>query len=377
VRLAWFRPAESRASIPLTDALSAVHDLDLYTRANAHDFVWTHVRAPYQLCVFELDNTTAHAFVWPYLLHYGGVLLLTSSTLHDSRSRALVETGRREDYEAEFLFNEGRLPRPANGAPLDSGWSYRMLRVPLIAARVTVVPHGAVADLLRNEYPDARIVHAPLAVRPAGSRPQGRTAATQTVTFGILADDRLDVARRALDRAHRLGAAATLVTSASAECVTRDADVVLVLAWPPGGEVQQLARAALAEGLPVAALETTYTADWPALNPQTWRSRSLAADPPIAVTIDPRDEEHSLVLTMRRLSADAALRSQLGEAARAWWQAHEGIAVTLDAWQHLLQDAARFELPAKPPDWPAHLTSDGTEPARQTLREFGVTVDLF
>ncbi len=378
MRLAWFRPssAAQEASAPLVAELAARHDLDLYTHVNAHDFVWTQFRAPYELCVFELDNTAAHAFIWPYLLHYRGVLLLASATLHDSRARALAAARRRDDYEAEFLFSERHPPRPVRTLPWEPEGAWPMLRVPLTAARVTVVPNRALADALRDEHPYARIVYAPLAAPSADAAPERRADAAATVTFGMLTGDRVEVARRALARAHGLGASAALIEQASAERVLREADVVIALASPPGGMPQRLARAALGAGVPVTTLETILTADWPALDPQTWRPRGLSKERPIAVTVDPRDEEHSLALAMRRLSTDAALRSELGEAARAWSHAHEGLAVASDAWERLLQEAARVEPPPRPADWPAHLTPDGTERARATLAEFGVTVDL-
>ena len=58
----------------------------------------------------------------------------------------------------------------------------------------------------------------------------------------------------------------------------------------------------MAAGKAVITIETEATAEWPAIDPQTWRPRGLAVnDAPIAVTVDPRDEEHSLMLAIRRL----------------------------------------------------------------------------
>jgi hypothetical protein len=204
-----------------------------------------------------------------------------------------------------------------------------------------------------------------------------RANATEVVTFGILAADRVEVARRALARAQALGASATLAAGASDEFVLRNAHVVVALSWPPSLNGQQLTRDAMAAGMPITTLETIFTADWSALDPQTWRPRSQSTDRPIAVTIDPRDEEHSLALAMRRLSADAALRSELGEAARAWSDAHERVTIAADAWQRLLQEAARLDPLPRPAGWPPHLTPDGTERARAMLAEFGVGIDLF
>jgi hypothetical protein len=71
---------------------------------------------------------------------------------------------------------------------------------------------------------------------------------------------------------------------------------------------------------PLIVLETTSTADWPALDPQTWQPRGFGTDAPIVVSLDPRDEEHSLVLAIQRLSKDAALRVRLASAAHEWSQ---------------------------------------------------------
>jgi hypothetical protein len=380
VRLAWFRPAplapESAfdATAPIIAALHTRHDLDLYTAANAHDFVWTHDRRPYELPVFELDDTAAHAFVWPYLLHYGGLLLLHSATLHDSRARALLRVGRRDDYAAEFSFNEGSPSCPVRTIPAGD---WPMLRAPLTAARCTAVPNRGFAQSLRDAYPDARVAYAPLAVEPAVSVPTPGPSPSGVVTFGMLASDRVDAASRALARAQALGAQATLTAYPSHEEVLPAADVVLALSWPPHPSTQHLARAARAAGLPVVAPETTLTADWPALDPQTWQPRGTPADAPIGVTIDLRDEEHSLALAIRRLAADASLRLTLGETARAWSRTHEGVAAAVGAWERILDEAARLDPPIRPVNWPTHLTADGTERARAMLAEFGVSVDLF
>jgi hypothetical protein len=102
----------------------------------------------------------------------------------------------------------------------------------------------------------------------------------------------------------------------------------------------------------------------------------VATDAPIVVTIDPRDEEHSLMLAMRRLASDATLRDRLGRAAHAWWQTHATPAHAAAAWNQILEEAASLAPPARPSDWPKHLGADGTELARAILDEFGLTSDL-
>ena len=133
----------------------------------------------------------------------------------------------------------------------------------------------------------------------------------------------------------------------------------------------------MGSGKPVVVLETEAAADWPTLDPQTWRARGLAFAPAVGVSIDLRDEEHSLGLAIRRLASDEALRSRLGEAGRAWWQDHGSVDAAVKAWRKVLGEAASLDRPPQPADWPAHLNVDGLDRAREILGEFGVGSDLF
>jgi hypothetical protein len=158
--------------------------------------------------------------------------------------------------------------------------------------------------------------------------------------------------------------------------VLRDADLVVAARWPQFGEPQTAALAGMAAGKAVIVMETEVTADWPAYDPQTWRARAPGAGAPIAVSIDPRDEEHSLMVAIRTLARDAELRGALGTAARAWWRAHATPAHAADAWRPILSEALTATPPARPADWPRHFTADGTGEARAILRDMGATVDF-
>ncbi|MBF8301649.1 MAG: hypothetical protein HW394_2019, partial [Acidobacteria bacterium] len=45
-------------------------------------------------------------------------------------------------------------------------------------------------------------------------------------------------------------------------------------------------------------------------------------------------------------------------------------------WERILAEAVRLPPPARPADWPGHLTADATERARTILGELGVRVDF-
>jgi hypothetical protein len=86
------------------------------------------------------------------------------------------------------------------------------------------------------------------------------------------------------------------------------------------------------------------------------------------VSLDPRDEEHSLMLAMKRLAADAPLAARLGAAGQAWWSSNATIAHATAAWQRILKEPG---LPPRP-----FAGADGSEHAREVLAAFGVEVDF-
>jgi glycosyltransferase involved in cell wall biosynthesis len=176
--------------------------------------------------------------------------------------------------------------------------------------------------------------------------------------FGTVPGQRLDAVSRAMARARHAGASAALMDNAPFERLLREADVVVSLPWPPHGEPQTLVLAAMAAGKPVIVFESAASAEWPVLDPQTWQPRGLTKEAPIAVSIDPRDEEHSLVLAIRRLAAEPALRAKIGQAARDWWHTHATPALAANDWRRVLEEAALLPAPARPTDWPAHLSTE-------------------
>ena len=369
MRLAWFRPATHVSdrlddTAALVSALGAEHEIDLFDEARAHDFVRLDFRAPFDLCVFELADTREHAFVWPYLLHVPGVLRLRSLSLHDSRSATLQRQRRQRDRAIELAFGD-----------------WELTAAPVLASRTTVVSDEHAAARLQRAFPTARIRHAPLGVGWAQRSAQGHgeglpqgAAQGQTPIVGTLDSSRPGVVQRAFDRARESGARLELM-SGPPDLILDKADVVIAMSWPPADE-PTMALAGMAVSRAVVVLETEGTGGWPALNPQTWQPRGWTGEPPIVVSVDPRDEEHSLVLALCRLASDAALRTALGSAAHTWWQRHATLDHAVHAWRSILAEAVSATLPPRPADWPRHLTADGTERARDLLAEFGTTVDF-
>ncbi len=304
--------------------------------------------------------------------------MLRSRGLAGSRAARLRRECRVTDYDAERAFA---------GADL--------LGIPLHSARLVIVFDEAVADDLRDRFPGLQVRVVPVGMAAADNARQPATApppvvnsAHVPVRFACLdaahaPSHGRTLAERALLRARLAGADVELLTAAVTdralrEADVREADVIVALGWPPRAEPPAEALIGMAARRPVIVYETEATAGWPALDPQTWRPRgSDASQPPIVISIDPRDDEHSLMLTMRRLAADPALRDSLAAAGQEWWRNHATVEHAVAAWRVVLEEAAHLLPPTRPDGWPVHLDADGSEHARRILQEFGVTVDLF
>ena len=139
MRLAWFRPDTGHVAIstPSSTACATTHDVQLVDARAAHDFVWQAAQGAFDLCVYELDDSAAHQYIWPYLLHYPGVLALRTVSLHDGRATALVHQHRDAHRDAEMAFADGAGRTDPPWPLLRGSWS--TWRVPVLASRVTAV----------------------------------------------------------------------------------------------------------------------------------------------------------------------------------------------------------------------------------------------
>jgi len=346
MRIAWFRGTDVDATDPLDrtaaliDELKAQHDISVIVERTAHDFVWQQLQRPWDLCLFELDNTRGHRFVWGYVANYPGVALLHSIDV-------------------------------AN------------LHVAVLASRAAVVSDRELAQRLRARFPSANVRDAPafaaaaaptsdpdVASASAGREPAPASAPIRLAVYDDR--DRGHLIDRAIERARHAGAMVEVLDRDTIHGSLARADIVIAPGWPPFHSSSTPLLAAMAARKAVITSETETTAAWPALDPQTWRPRGLSvSDSPVAVTVDPRDEEHSLMLAIRKLAADATLRDQLGRAARVWWEAHATPARAASAWQSILAEAIALCPPPRPNDWPTQFALDGTELSREILGEFG------
>jgi hypothetical protein len=378
MRLAWFRPDHLPSDLDaVVDGLRASHDVHLVDARAAHDFVWQAGQGAFDLPVYELDDSLAHQYIWPYLLHYPGVLVLRTVSLHWGRNVSLVHQHRDADRDVEMAFTDGAGRREPPWPLLRGSWS--TWRVPVLASRITVVSDDALAATVRRECPEARVARVATGVADplAGLAPSPRGPAAPLRVL-VCDDGSPGAAERAAERARQAGAVLDVIRVASADSrAVLDADVVVATRWPSLGRPLLPALMGAAAGKAIVVAETESAASWPALDPQTWQPRALltgigAPEAPIAISIDPRDEEHSLVLALTRLAADGALRATLGHAARAWWARCATVEHAVGAWRALLDEAATLAAPPRPAGWPAHLDNDGSGLTTSILERLGL-----
>lgn len=373
MRISWFRPDP-----PTNDAvrdtighliagLGGRHDIRIVTPGSAHDEVWRFRRGLVDLAVYELTGTRGDAWLWPYLVRFPGLALVLGRRTGAGHRADLVHRGLREDADAEVAF----VRASAEGT----------LAIPLRCSRGVAVMAGAAADPGRD-MPDSPPGSHVWTFHPAMAKPVvDRLPGTGALHAGLIAPDAVTrgVADRALARTRATGAAVELVVADDAAGVLARADVVVSIAWPPPGAPAGDVLAAQALGLPAIVMESPDTAHLPALDAQTWqpRDRGPGAPSPVAVSLDPRDQEHSLMLALRQLAADGQARTALGEAAADRWARLHEPSVAAEAFAPILEAARRTTPPALPSNWPAHFRADASATARRILAEFDQTVDIF
>jgi glycosyltransferase involved in cell wall biosynthesis len=423
------RSGIATCSADLVARLRATHDIDVFVAGPsapvgtrpAHEFLWRHERAPYDLAVYQVGNASHHDYLWPYMVRFPGLTVLHDAHLHHARAAALLTQRRTAEYRAEFAANHPDDSRDAAElaiAGFDSHLYYLwpMLRVAVDASRLAAVhsrsmvthlrelgytvehirlSHGTLVDEHRER--DARgCVRGHYGLHPeaivfgcfGGLTPDKRVpqildafsamlphAPTARLLLGGAPDMHYDIAADVRSRGleDRVVLTGYLDTDdALTDCIAA-VDVTLNLRWPTAREISGPWLRSLAAGKPSIIIDLLQTADVPSLDPRTWtcvwRDR-----PPVAVAVDILDEDHSLRLAMRRLAEDAALRRALGESAQRHWRGEHSPEAMVSDYERLMAAAQSMPAPSRP--LPAHLREDGTQLLDALVAPFGLTAPL-
>ena len=447
MRVAIFSPLPPHRSgiahytADLLPLLSGAHEIDLYTDCvqphspvvpsvnifDAHDFVWRRKRTPYERVIYQLGNATCHDYMWPYLAHYPGHIVLHDGHVHHSRARSLLSQKRYDAYRAEFALSHSDCPTDVaelgvQGLLGNLTYFWPMLGVPMTVSHSVSVHNSRLAEELQRHYPNSHITTIRMGVTdPTSALDDSKRNSTRDVLGfssnhvvfaaygGLTPEKRIPQILRAVERLKqttplvRLLLVGNPVTHYDARADARAlgiehlvtftdyvadadlpqylaaADVYLCLRWPSTGETSASMIRCFAMGKPVVTTDLVLNRDIPMLlTPWTWTLShpwmDTAESKPLGVAIDILDENHSLEIAVRRLSNDASLRNQLGVQARQYWEAHHRLEMMAEDYEKLLNN-----------DAPATTAQHSTMPladnhnrnyAHDLLSAFGVTPDI-
>ena len=441
-RLAWFAPLPPERSgvaaynAELLPRLGPDYAIDVFIEAAtwepcdgvavrpAHDFVWRHIQAPYDLVVYQLGNAVCHDYMWPYLFRYPGLVVLHDGQLHHARARALLARGRYADYQVELRFEDpdgdaGLLDMVRYLGPLTYEWP--MVRAVVEGARLVAVHNVWFAEELAEAHPGAPIDVVEMGVSGPSGDPTAAAATVrarhgippEAVLFaafgGVTPEKRIPeilsavqaVARTlpnirfivvgspasyydVMDDARTRGVADRVVATGyvpddELDAYTAAADICLCLRWPSGRESSASWLRCLAAGRCTVITDLAQTVEVTSLDPRVWTALQLrnpdVSREPICVSIDIEDELHSLRLAIRGLATDAALRDALGRRGREFWHAGHTLEHMADGYRRVIPAARAAGAGTAP--LPPHLRLDGTERARKILEQCGVGRDPF
>jgi glycosyltransferase involved in cell wall biosynthesis len=448
VRLAWFTPLPpvtsgiAQYSVDALPGVLAAHAVDVFVASaaelsfaqerhlparSAHDFVWMHQKAPYDVLVYQLGNASCHDFMWPYLFQYPGLVVLHDAHLHHARAACLLNRRRTSEYASELVFNHPEVP-PERAAISVAGFGgpvayfWPMLRSVVLSARRVAVHNPMVAAELQESFDGAPVdvirlgVADPLAT--VGRREDARARARMRLgiapdAFVVLAyggltpekritaaihaiaatrhhhhDLRLmlvgtgpgtydpQIIARAAGVAERLTVAGYVSDEELPSCLLA-ADAALALRWPTARETSAAWVQCIAAGLPTVLTDLVHLAHIPALEPRGWtvcmESRGGPVVP-IAISIDITDEDRLLARALRRLITDAPLRARLGEAARAYFEGRHTIPQMHEDYLRVIDAAA--ETPPPRVALPPHLRPDPLQFAMSLAGGIGVNLPV-
>lgn len=404
MRVAWFSPVPPERSgiaaytAEVVPRLRAAFDIDLYAGSNAHDFVWRHRLAPYDLTVYQLGNAPCHDYMWAYLVRYPGLVVFHDARLHHARAHHLLGEHRPDDYRAEFCYDHPDTTPDAAEYAVEglSGSLYyfwSMLRVPVTTARLAAVHNARVAADLAAEYPGAAIDTIRMGVPEIAASPAVRDRLRKALgipgeavlfaAFGkVTPEKRIGTILDALSALRRSGVNAWLmVVGEVADPAMLAADGVRATGYVPDAEV----------GAYLTAADACLCLRWPtALETSASWLRCLAAgratvisnlahlaDLPddVALRIDLLDELPQLTTAMHRLASDGRLRDDLARRGREHFRAHHSLDMMVADYHRVLTRAASRQ-PPEVAELPAHFTNDYSALSRRIVDSFGVNVDF-
>jgi glycosyltransferase involved in cell wall biosynthesis len=345
----------------------------------AKGFERAHRARPYEVIIYQMGNSPAHAYMWPLVRRYPGLLVLHDYVLHHLHVWLAVNRRMVGFYQGEMTARYGAAGadvarKTLRGQMPGSVFDYPLCEGLVEASRAVAVHNAYAAGLVAERCGRADIERIPMGMplyrlpeRGAARRRLGLPEGAPVVaSLGEMSPHkRLDVILRALlrvrerqpglvyvvagkespglnlDRQVRMlgleGSVRRLgyIAEATAPDLLAAADLVVNLRYPTAGETSASLLRILAAGQAVIVT----------------RAGSMAELPPDACAMIAADavEEELLAETIALLLADEPLRRRMAANARAFIEREHTLPASARAYLRVLGRMLGREPPA--PDW--------------------------
>ena len=342
---------------------------------------------------------------------------------------------RKEDYRREFWFNHpdanpDLAELGAEGMLGSLTYLWPMLRIVVESSRAVLVHNEWLAEQICDAHPDTHVYVMSMGVPEAAPAPDARRRirarhgipeeAVVFTAFGKATPEKrvreamraMASIREAVPHAHLLVGGETVdyydlqaesaalgiggrvtvagyVPDADIDDYLEASDACLCMRWPTSRETSASWLRCLAAGKPTISTDLVHTVDVATLDPRDWSVLAglkagttnnavgttndgvAGTTKPVGVSIDILDEDHSLKLAIRRLAADAQLRTRLGQNARGLWSQRFRLEQMTSGYQEVIRLALASPAPdlSRRANLPKHLLTDGTEHTDWLLRE--------
>lgn len=442
LRVAWFGavpPLQSESALHSAEVLPSVakfHEVDVYISEDAPsplaieqvasirrsgEFLYTQLRRPYELIVYQLAADRYHEFCWGYATRFPGLVVLHQLEFHKIRGLQLVEHGRLQDYRAELLYDQpqllSKLTRLSNRG-LDNrlhdlfkhreDWPF--IRSIVHTARLIAVHNKYLAEELHEHYPEIQCqVLRNDEIRPTTETVLDDSNVHQAVVFSVFgclsSENRTPVILQAFSHLiddvdaelrlvgehgadydvmkdiDRLGlrTRVKLIRPISADILSVElakTDVCFCLQSLFGSRMFSVWLRAMAAGKPTVISGLSRLTDVPACDSYSWTTVGADDVEAVAVWIDLLDEEASLVSAMRRLAQDEDLRLEMGKKARAYWERQHFVDATVSDYSSAFRRALSASSPMELVNFPEHFRFNGTKQGMKVSRQFDISIDV-
>jgi glycosyltransferase involved in cell wall biosynthesis len=367
-------------------------------------FLSSHAEQPYDLAIYQLGNSPAHAYLYPLMARVPGLVVLHEMVLHHSRARTFLDSPEAVEYRADpgdseardaaerirsRYLDELRYTYPALADRLFDTqlgtvgsllpYAYPLARLPIEAARLVAAHNEFMVRAIEEDAPGVAAVRIPMAVaaRPVGAYP----VASLRARYGLGPDDIVVGAFGLLTREKQIETVARAVARAAS--VMPRLRLMLVGPSPDALALDDMLRRV---GVRDRTIVTDRVPFWtlPAhmeaadlvvhLRYPTARETSAAllrvlaqgrptilsdlehwADIPedAVVRVDLTDEEGAVARALLQLAGDAGRRQRLGARARAFVEREHSPAACRAGYESAIAMAAAWPDPPAHP-WPAH-----------------------